>query len=207
MTHPLSLPPFEAVTLEETRAANVGDPPRQADRRITIVPYDTGWPEHYRAEETRIRQALGERALLVHHVGSTSVPGLPAKPVIDVDLVVSDSADEDAWLPDLEAAGYRLVIREPDWYAHRVLKGPGYDTNLHVFSWEPSAEWRRHRLFRDWLRDNDADRRAYGALKMDLAQRDFDYVFEYNNAKAALIHQIYTRSLAADAAAGYPSLG
>lgn len=207
MKHPLSLPPFEPVTLAGTREATVGEPPRQDGRRIPVVPYDPLWPEAFLAQEAGIRQALGERVLRMAHVGSTSVPGLPAKPVIDVDLVVADSGDEDAWLPELEAAGYRLVIREPDWFEHRVLKGPDHHTNLHVFSWEPAAEWRRHRLFRDWLRTNAWDREAYGALKTELAQRDFDYVFEYNNAKAALIHEIYGRALAADAAAGYPSLG
>ena len=72
--------------------------------------------------------------LLLEHTGSTSVPGLAAKPIIDMTLAVPDSADEDAYLPELEAAGYVLRIREPDWFEHRVFKGPDTNVNLHVFS-------------------------------------------------------------------------
>lgn len=204
--HPLALPPPVPVTLEEMRAATVGEPGRIEGGRVEVADADPAWPDHFAEEAVRIRHVLGGRVLRLDHVGSTSVPGLPAKPIIDINLVVADSADEDAWLPDLEAAGYRLTIREPDWYRHRLLKGPGRDINLHVFSAQPDGEWRRNLLFRDWLRADDADRRAYGALKQRLANERFDRAFEYNNAKAEAIHAIYARALAADAAAGYPSL-
>lgn len=96
--------------------------------------YDDDWPRLFEREAERIRGALGNHALQIEHVGSTSVPGLAAKPVIDIVLVVADSADESAYVPDLEVAGYVLRIREPDWFEHRLLKGPDTNVNLHVFS-------------------------------------------------------------------------
>ena len=102
--------------------------------QVELVKYDPEWPELYRREEEKIRGALGERALSVEHVGSTSVPGLPAKPIIDINLEVAATTDEDAYVPALEAAGYVLRIREPDWFEHRVLKGIDPKVNLHVFS-------------------------------------------------------------------------
>src|SRR4051812_28960957 len=91
---------------------------------IELCEYDPAWPLAYRREEAQIRAALGENALRVEHAGSTSVPGLAAKPIIDVVLEVADSADEPAYVPGLEAAGYALRIREPDWLEHRMLKRP-----------------------------------------------------------------------------------
>src|SRR5271165_3307547 len=101
---------------------------------ILVSPYDTFWPELFLREENRICAALGSRAVRIEHVGSTSVPGLAAKPVIDTLLVVLNSADEDAYAPALESAGYVLRFREPNWNEHRLFKGPDTETNLHVFS-------------------------------------------------------------------------
>jgi GrpB-like predicted nucleotidyltransferase (UPF0157 family) len=98
--------------------------------RILIVDYDPHWPELFRREADRIGAALGSRALRIEHVGSTSVPGLAAKPVIDLLLVVADSAAEDDYLPALEGAGFKVSIREPDWHQHRMLKGPGAEIQL-----------------------------------------------------------------------------
>src|SRR6185503_15234689 len=88
---------------------------------IQVVEYDDRWPADFERVAARIRGAIGSRALEILHVGSTSVPGLPAKPVIDVDLVVADSADEPAYLPDLAAAGFVHTIREPWWHEHRLV--------------------------------------------------------------------------------------
>lgn len=102
--------------------------------RILIVDYDPHWPELFRREADSIAAALGSRAFRIERVGSTSVPSLAAKPVIDLLLVVADSAAEDDYLPALEGAGFIVSIREPDWHQHRMLKGPGAEINLHVFS-------------------------------------------------------------------------
>ena len=84
--------------------------------------YDPHWPELFSREADRVRAVLGSRALRVEHAGSTSVPGLIAKPIVDLVLVVADSAEEEAYAPALEAAGYVLRIREPHWYQHRMFK-------------------------------------------------------------------------------------
>lgn len=146
----------------------VGGPPPKLTGQVQIVDYDPDWPRRYRREEDRIRAVLGDRVLRVEHIGSTSVPELPAKPIIDIVLAVADSADEPAYLPALEAAGYRLVIREPEWYEHRCLKGPDTNINLHVFSLG-AAEIDRCTRFRDWLRTHPDDRDLYARTKRDLA--------------------------------------
>lgn len=142
--------------------------------------------------------ALGEGVVELEHVGSTAVPGLWAKPVIDLVLTVDDSADEPAYVPALEAAGFTLGIREPAWEQHRMLRRRWPRANLHVFS-RGSVEPQRERAFRDWLIAHDDDRERYGALKRSLTvAQAFDTVADYNNAKAGLIYDIYERIFAAD---------
>ena len=114
---------------------------------------------------------LGDRVVRIDHTGSTSVPGLAAKPIIDITMVVPDSSDEPAYVPDLEAAGYKLVIREPEWFEHRVFKGPDTNINLHVFS-PGCQEIDRMVGFRDWLRTHDDDRDLYERTKRELASAD-----------------------------------
>ena len=122
---PDETPPVHHVpmTEEEIHAARIG-PPTLLNRPIRLVEYDPEWPRLFQREADRIRRALGERALLVEHTGSTSVPGLAAKPIVDILLVVPDSSDEPSYVPAMEAAGYLLRIREPDWwFQHRLFKG------------------------------------------------------------------------------------
>jgi GrpB-like predicted nucleotidyltransferase (UPF0157 family) len=147
-------------------------------------------------EADRIRDVLGSTAVLIEHAGSTSVPGLAAKPIIDIVLAVPDSAEEQAYLPALEAAGYVLRIREPDWFEHRLFKGPDTDINLHVFT-AGASEIGRMLLFRDWLRVNDADREFYLQVKRDLAQRTWRHVQHYADAKSATVAEIMARAAAA----------
>jgi GrpB-like predicted nucleotidyltransferase (UPF0157 family) len=154
----------------------------------------------YEREERRIRAALGNRAVLIEHAGSTSVPGLAAKPKIDIVLAVPDTADEAAYVPALEGAGYVLRIREPEWYEHRLFKGPDTDINLHVFS-VGCEEIERMLRFRDHLRTNEADRQLYERTKRDLAQRDWQYSQHYADAKTAVVQEILARALG-DAPAG-----
>jgi GrpB-like predicted nucleotidyltransferase (UPF0157 family) len=160
---------------------------------ITLADYDPGWPVLFAREAARIRAALGDRAVQIEHAGSTSVPGLAAKPIIDILLAVPDSSDEHAYVPALEAAGYVLRIREPDWFEHRLFKGPDTDINLHVFT-AGAAEIDRMLLFRDHLRANDADRDAYLQVKRDLAQRTWRHVQHYADAKSTIVEQIIARA-------------
>ena len=177
---------------EELRAAWVMEPPKLTGK-IQLVDYDPAWPELFRREAERIRAVLGDRVLLLEHVGSTSVPGLAAKPIIDILLVVPDSADEPAYLPDLEAAGYVLVIREPEWFQHRCFKGPDTDVNLHVYS-PGCPEIERYLLFRERLRGHREERARYQRVKRELAQRDWTYVQEYADAKTEVVEGIIARA-------------
>ena len=137
--------------------------------------------------------------LAIEHVGSTSVPGLWAKPLIDVDLTVADSADEPAYVPAMEAAGFVLRGREPEWEEHRMFRGADPTSNVHV--WSPGAiEPRRTAAFRDWLREDEHDRAAYADLKRTLAKQGYTDVMDYNTAKGGLIYDIYERIFAADPA-------
>jgi len=160
---------------------------------ITLADYDLDWPAHFAREAARIRATLGGRAVQVEHVGSTSVPGLAAKPIIDILLAVPDSADEQAYVPALEAAGYVLRAREPGWFEHRMFKGPDTDINLHVFT-VGAAEIDRMVLFRDWLRASDDDRDAYLQVKRDLAKRTWRHVQHYADAKTTIVEQIIARA-------------
>jgi len=166
------------------------------DAPITLAEYDPRWPALFDREAARIRAVLGDTAVRVEHVGSTSVPGLAAKPIIDIVLAVADSADEQAYVPALEAAGYVLRVREPDWFEHRLFKDPDTSINLHVFS-VGAAEIERMLLFRDWLRADDADRDAYLQVKRDLARRTWRHVQHYADSKTAIVQQIMARASAA----------
>lgn len=160
---------------------------------VLIVDYDPRWPEVFVRERDRVRSALGTRALRIEHAGSTAVPGLAAKPVIDVVLEVANSAREAEYAPDLEANGYALTIREPKWYEHRMFKGLDPAVNLHVFS-SGCEEIGRMLLFRDWLRGNDADRDLYARTKLALAQKKWECVQDYADAKSEVVNEIVTRA-------------
>ncbi len=177
------------------RAVHIG-PLRPLAGKIVIAPYSDEWPRQYAAEAVKIRAALGERVLLLEHVGSTSVPGLAAKPIIDIALVVADTTNETDYVPALEAAGYALRIREPDWYQHRLLKGVRPDVNLHVFG-PDCEEVQRMLLMRDWLRRDEAGRNLYERTKRELAQGDWTYTQEYADAKSEVVQVILARARAA----------
>jgi GrpB-like predicted nucleotidyltransferase (UPF0157 family) len=176
-------------TEEELRAVTVGEL-QPLSGPILLVDYDPNWPAQFEGEATRVRAVLGARVLRIEHVGSTSIPGLAAKPIIDVLLVVADATDEGAFVPALEAAGYRLRIREDE---HRLFKGPDVDVNLHVFS-SGHPEVDRMLLFRDWLRAVPADRELYLRTKRELAKRRWRYVQNYADAKTTVVEEILARA-------------
>ena len=185
------------MTEDQIRDAWVVETPRLSGP-VELVDYDQAWPELFAREEHRIRATLGATVVSLEHVGSTSVPGLAAKPIVDILLVVPDSADESAYVPALVAAGYVLVIREPEWHEHRVFKGPDTNINLHVFS-AGSSEVERVLVFRDWLRTHDDDRHLYERTKRELAARDWTYIQNYADAKTEVVEAIIARALAARA--------
>ena len=159
-------------------------------RVIRIVDYNPMWPERFAAERAKIERALGERALHVDHIGSTSVPGLAAKPIIDINVSVADPDDEFAYLADLEKGGYVLRVREP---THRMLRTPRRDVHVHICAAESAWEI-RHLLFRDWLRVSSNDRRLYESTKRELAQLEWDEMNDYADAKSGVIAEITGRA-------------
>ena len=161
--------------------------------RIELVEYDPAWPRLYLREAQRIRLALEDRAVRIEHTGSTSVPGLAAKPIVDIVLVVDDSADELGYIPALADAGYILRIREPEWHQHRLLKPPAGNVHLHVFS-RNCPEVERMVLFRNHLRASEEDRRVYERAKRELAGKPWKYMQDYADAKSAVIEEILARA-------------
>jgi len=161
---------------------------------IVVVDYDPAWPERFRQEATKIRAALGKAAQAIEHIGSTSVPGLAAKPIVDILLVVEDSSDEASYVPALESAGYVLRVRERDFYEHRMLRTAAKDVHVHVYS-PGSPEIERYLLLRDRLRENDEDRELYARTKRDLTSREWPSMEHYAEAKTEVIEGIITRAL------------
>lgn len=165
-------------------------------RDIRIVDYDPGWPNKFETHAKTIVEAVGDSILRIEHIGSTSVPGLAAKPIIDILVEVPDSADESAYLPQLEAAGYSLRVREPEWNEHRMFRTPRQDVHVHVYS-AGCPEIERNLTFRDRLRANADDRKRYEELKRELAARSWSDMNEYAAAKTAVIEKIIAAARAA----------
>jgi GrpB-like predicted nucleotidyltransferase (UPF0157 family) len=158
---------------------------------VVIVDYDPAWPDRYASLASSVRAALGDRVLEIDHVGSTSVTGLAAKDVIDIDLTVVDPRNEGAYIPALVADGWRHVVREPSWHEHRCLARDDPRANLHVFG-PDCPELVRHRMFRDWLRTHADDRALYAEAKR-AAVPGGGRVMDYNARKEAVVREIYDR--------------
>jgi len=178
------------------REVIIGEIERQT---IIVADYDPSWPGRFRHEEARIRAALGGAALSVEHIGSTSVPGLAAKPIVDVLLVVEDSGDEASYLPAMERAGYVLRVREPDFDEHRMFRTLAKDVHVHVFS-AGSPEIDRYLLLRERLHEDRGDRELYARTKRELARREWPSMQHYAEAKTEVIEGIIDRAAAARAA-------
>lgn len=179
--------------MHETPAVEYLQPRARLDGPITLAAPNPGWADEYAAQRGLISDALGSVALRVEHVGSTSVPGLWAKPIIDIVLVVADPGDEAAYVPGLEAPGYALHLREPDWHEHRLLKRQTPAVNLHVFG-PGSSEVARMLTFRDWLRSHPEELERYQDTKRELAARHWAHVQEYADAKTAVVEDILARA-------------
>jgi GrpB-like predicted nucleotidyltransferase (UPF0157 family) len=180
------------LTEEQVRTHTIGAL-KPLSGRVLFADYDPQWPVLFEREAGRIQAVLGRRALRIEHTGSTSVPGLVAKPIIDMLLVVTDSADEEGYARDIEAVGYVLRIREVDWFEHRMFNGPDTEINLHVFS-SGCPEIDRILMFRDWLRSSAADRDLYARTKLALGQQEWKYVQNYADAKTLVIEEIIARA-------------
>ena len=195
MSDPIQPAATQPMTEEQIQATSVGGAP-PLDASITLVDYDPEWPSLFTREAARIRSILGDQVIRLEHTGSTSVQGLAAKPIIDMTMAVPNSADEPSYVPQLEAAGYRLTVREPDWHEHRLFKGPDTNINLHTFT-AGDGEIDRMVAFREWLRAHPADRELYESTKRELATRKWAYVQNYADAKTAVVEEIIARATAA----------
>jgi GrpB-like predicted nucleotidyltransferase (UPF0157 family) len=162
-------------------------------RTIKIVAYDPQWPAKFHEHAEKIALVVGRSALQIEHIGSTSVPGLGAKPIIDILLVVKDAGREAAYLPALQAAGYALRVREPDFDEHRMFRTLERDVQVHVFS-KGSKEIARYLDLRDHLRTDEGDRRHYEEVKRSLAAKDWADVNEYAAAKGPVIEAMITKA-------------
>lgn len=159
------------------------------NQTILLKPYDDRWPALFKREKNRISKILKDRALMIEHIGSTSVPGLTAKPIIDILLVVEDAGKEELYVNDLCEHGYILRIKEPDFENHHMFKGPDTDINLHVFS-KGSKEIEKYLLFRNYLRHHDDARQLYEDTKKELAKKTWKYVQNYADAKTDVVQKI-----------------
>ena len=177
-------------THEYLRSVTIGKP-QSAKDGITIVDYDPNWPIIFESLKKDIDYALKDIPHQVEHVGSTSVPGLCAKPIIDMVLTISNPKKEDAYVPLLQGLGYRLRIREDDWYDHRMLKLNQPQVNLHVFGFN-CPEDKRMLDFRDWLTTHPNDMALYGSTKRRLASQSFEYVQDYADAKSGVVSTIFS---------------
>ena len=155
-------------------------------RKVVVVDYDPAWPERYRREEAKIRAALGGAALSVEHIGSTSVPGRAAPPLVDILL-------EASYLPALEEADYVLRVREPDLDEHRMLRTPEKDVHVHVYS-AGSPEIGRYLLLRERMRKDEGDRELYARTKCELASKEWPSMDHYADAKTEVIEGILARA-------------
>ena len=171
------------------------------DGQVHLAGPDPQWAATGARLAAEVRRALGATARLVEHAGSTAVPGLSAKPVIDLILAVDDPADEDAYVPALEQLGYTLHLREPEWHEHRLLKHADPVTHLHVFALG-STEVERMLAFRDHLRADSRDRALYEETKRDLAGRTWPRVQDYADAKSRVVREVTARAMARPARLG-----
>jgi GrpB-like predicted nucleotidyltransferase (UPF0157 family) len=158
-------------------------------KEILLVAYDPTWPAQFARHASVITGALGDLALQIEHIGSTSVPGLVAKAKVDILLVVPNSADEAAYVPHLEAAGYEFRIREPHWHEHRLMSPPERNANIHVVS-QGCTEIERWLTFRDRIRGSEADRELYARTKRELACQRWRDTDAYADAKSEVIERI-----------------
>ncbi|KAJ0380591.1 hypothetical protein COL26b_001298 [Colletotrichum chrysophilum] len=161
---------------------------RKTKLPLAIEPPNPAWPEHFEFLKARIIGAIGPTAVSISHVGSTSVPNLPAKAVIDVDLAITNPTAEDEYAPALEAAGFQFLLREPEWHEHRFFAMIG------------TAEMERHLVMKEWLMTHEDDKELYAQAKIDAAGVSNglgETVVEYNFRKENVIREILERAFRA----------
>jgi GrpB-like predicted nucleotidyltransferase (UPF0157 family) len=198
----LDVPTPEDITRHHDEGEVVYVGARPTSYTLRIVEPDPAWAQRYAVLAADVLAALGDEALDIQHVGSTAVPGLPAKPIIDIDLTVADPTDESAYVPRLEGLGYVHWLTEPDWHQHRLLKHLD-EPRVHLHVLGPDCpEVIRHRMFRDWLIGHPEDLDRYAAAKRLAASQmaatgddngALGFGMCYNRIKEPVVHEIYER--------------
>ncbi|MDN3477734.1 GrpB family protein [Curtobacterium sp. APC 4022] len=166
--------------------------------RVGLHEYDPAWAVTFAAHRERILRAVGPLDVRVEHIGSTSVPGLAAKPIVDLVVVVPDVTDESAYLEPLLGAGYELRVREP---GHRLVRTPARDVHVHVYERGATAVT-DYLLLRDRLRSDPDDRALYEQTKRQLLSGTWDDMNDYADAKTDVIRAVMGRARAAAALPG-----
>ncbi len=170
--------------------------------KIDVVPADQNWSQKFIEEETQLRGELGALCHDLQHIGSTSVPGLAAKPVLDIQVAVEslqefDSSDADKKLQSIDydhLKQYQERVPFRRLFQRKESK-KGLDVNLHIVE-AGHPWWHRHIYFRDYLRSNEDARKAYQELKLSLKNQEFKDVNHYNEAKEQLIWKLEEEALA-----------
>ena len=157
---------------------------------LELHSHDEQWAGLYLDHRRRILNALAAASVGVEHIGSTSVPGLAAKPIIDIVVTVDDITAEEDYLDALLAAGYELRTREP---GHRLVRTPTRDVHVHIYQ-QGAPEVAEYLLLRDWLRSNADDRDLYESTKRSLLRSRWDDMNAYADAKTDVIRAITARA-------------
>ncbi len=160
------------------------------ERELILVDHTPTWATRFAGERVRIQEALGDVARRVEHVGSTAVPGLAAKPTVDILVAVDDPDNEGGYLDAMEGTGYDLRVREA---GHRMFRTPERDVHVHLWK-AGSDDERRHLLFRDWLRHAPDDRALYESVKRRFVGESFTDMNYYARAKGPVIEEIMRRA-------------
>jgi GrpB-like predicted nucleotidyltransferase (UPF0157 family) len=160
-------------------------------RQVRLVPYDPAWPAAYEREAARLCQGLGDRAQAIAHIGSTAVPGMPAKPLLDVMVAISSLGAIAELEPLLAALGYMFHPRDTIPDRHFFIAGDGdlRRVNLSLVELD-SAYWRNHLAFRDALRTQPETAANYARLKAELAALFPDDRLAYTDAKGAFVARV-----------------
>jgi GrpB-like predicted nucleotidyltransferase (UPF0157 family) len=162
---------------------------RNITEEVALVPYDPQWADQFEAEKQSISAALGDRVAAIHHIGSTAIPGLAAKPVIDIMLVVRQLADFVECIAPLQKLGYSFIDYPQNIDRKFFRKGEPRTHHLHIVA-ENNAELRDHLIFRDALRADTALRDEYAALKYDLATRFKTDRAHYSDSKTQFVRRV-----------------
>lgn len=178
---------FSSELDEQLRTSLVGG---LEPRKVEIVDYDPEWPRRFEWERSRLDRVLGSLVRRIEHIGSTAVPGLAAKPVVDILVTVDDVESEESYRDAVEGLGFELRVTESN---HRAFRTAARDVNLHFWR-DDDPEVSKYLLFRDHLRSHADDRALYEGVKRELALRDWPDVNYYADAKSSVISEILQRA-------------